>query len=350
MMNRRQQQQNNQFVAPRSQSSSSDLNYEEVSIGERKVFRCLLPDCGKTFKFKSEMKRHQTIHSGERPHVCSFPDCGKTFKRADALSNHFRIHSGKTPFDCPVTGCDSQFNTKSALRYHLLKHKGEKAFRCSHPGCGKAFLTFTQLKQHEKASYYHQKVDSTTSQPDQSVTPQAQSCISDETCSIPSRETPKYENNNEMPPYEQEPEPEYLTFDFKYEDELKHEEVEVDQGYYDHTFNTFSCIKRVYSHLEEKPEETTAGTPEYSAISSHYSRVNSGNTMMGMMGMGYMVEDLPLQKKVKPNNCYFHYNFGEKIPGREELEIDSFFKKSEAKAEETQGNRFGTLFLNRSNF
>jgi len=338
MQNKRQ---SSHFVAPVNQSSSIGTNYEEVCIGDKKVFRCTIPDCGKTFKFKSEMKRHQTIHSGERPYVCSFPDCGKTFKRADALSNHFRIHSGKTPFDCPMSGCSLQFNTKSALRYHLLKHKGEKSFKCSHPGCGKAFLTFTQLKQHEKASYYHQKVDSATSQPDQSVTTQMQAYSSDETCSIPSRETPRYDNS------EYNYEPQFTSFDFNEVNVLKYEEI--DPSYYEQSMNTYSCIKRAYSHLDEKPEETTAGTPELSAI-SYYSKINPVSTMMSMpdtTGMSFMMEDaFPVQKKLKCANSYLQCNFNEKRNVKEEVDVDSFFKKkSEFEAEEGKETNFGTLFF-----
>lgn len=120
--------------------SPGGQQYEEIIYNEKKIYNCLLPDCGKTFKFKSEMKRHLAIHSNERPYTCAFPDCGKTFKRADALSNHFRIHSKSTPFDCPVADCKQQFNTKSALRYHLLKHNGEKDLNCKDCDCTKDCL------------------------------------------------------------------------------------------------------------------------------------------------------------------------------------------------------------------
>jgi len=120
---------------PLGTQSPEDQQYEEVTYNDKKIYNCLLPDCGKTFKFKSEMKRHLAIHSNQRPYTCAFPDCGKTFKRADALSNHFRIHSKGTPFDCPIVDCKQQFNTKSALRYHLLKHEGEKDLNCKDCDC-----------------------------------------------------------------------------------------------------------------------------------------------------------------------------------------------------------------------
>jgi len=136
-----------------------DKLYSETISGDQKTYHCLIPDCGKSFKFKSEMKRHLAIHSNQRPYVCTFPGCDKSFKRNDALSNHARIHNKNTPFQCPEEECGLFFPTKSALRYHVLKHKGDKPFKCSHAGCPKSFLTQAQLKQHEKASYYHQKVE-----------------------------------------------------------------------------------------------------------------------------------------------------------------------------------------------
>lgn len=126
---------------PLVSQSPEGQQYEEIIYNDKKIYNCLLPDCGKTFKFKSEMKRHLAIHSNERPYTCGFPECGKTFKRADALSNHFRIHSKGTPFDCPVVDCKQQFNTKSALRYHLLKHEGEKDLNCKDCDCTKDSAT-----------------------------------------------------------------------------------------------------------------------------------------------------------------------------------------------------------------
>jgi len=141
-----------------STSSSEKEQYEVVIQNKKKNFNCLVPGCGKTFHFKSEIKRHLVIHSNQRPFVCDFPHCGKSFKRADALSNHSRLHGTNDPYHCPVPDCLSKFNTKAGLQYHLLKHSDEKIFKCKYPGCDKSFVTYAQLKQHQKSSFCHKKL------------------------------------------------------------------------------------------------------------------------------------------------------------------------------------------------
>jgi uncharacterized Zn-finger protein len=140
-------------------SADSNLSgYEYQGETNKRTYVCQHPDCGKTFRFKSEMVRHSTTHDNYRPFVCPIEACGKSFKRADALDNHMRTHTRETPFVCSYEGCGMGFTTKASLRYHLLKHKDDKIFKCSHPGCNKAFITHFQLKQHEKSSSVHNKV------------------------------------------------------------------------------------------------------------------------------------------------------------------------------------------------
>ncbi|KAG9241572.1 hypothetical protein BJ878DRAFT_536451 [Calycina marina] len=43
--------------------------------------------CGKKFRRKAHLLRHQQQHSGDRPYSCRF--CAKTFKRSDVLRDHF---------------------------------------------------------------------------------------------------------------------------------------------------------------------------------------------------------------------------------------------------------------------
>lgn len=125
---------------------------------DKRSYQCPHSDCGKVFRFKSEIIRHQATHTDSRPFVCEFEGCSKSFKRADALENHFRTHTGETPFVCEFEGCGMGFTTKASLRYHTLKHKNNKIFKCNYPGCNKSFITMFQLKQHEKSVNVHKKI------------------------------------------------------------------------------------------------------------------------------------------------------------------------------------------------
>lgn len=141
-----------------SDSYNDDELFEVQSKGKQKSFMCKFPDCGKVFRYKSEIIRHIATHSEIRPFTCEHPGCNKSFKRRDALENHFRTHTKEKPFTCPHDECDLKFPTKASLRYHLLKHEGQKMYKCTFPGCDKHFLTLSQLKQHENSSSVHKNI------------------------------------------------------------------------------------------------------------------------------------------------------------------------------------------------
>mmetsp|Transcript_7720 Transcript_7720/g.6968 ORF Transcript_7720/g.6968 Transcript_7720/m.6968 type:complete len:204 (+) Transcript_7720:83-694(+) len=135
-----------------------DELFEIQKKGKQKNYMCKYPDCGKVFRYHSEILRHIATHSDTRPYVCDFEGCSKSFKRKDALENHVRTHTNDKPFVCPRPGCDQKFATKASLRYHLLKHDGQREYVCSFPGCGKTFVTISQLKQHENSSTVHKNI------------------------------------------------------------------------------------------------------------------------------------------------------------------------------------------------
>lgn len=139
-------------------SNDMDEMFEVQSKGKQKSFMCKFPDCGKVFRYKSEIIRHIATHSEFRPFTCDHPGCNKSFKRRDALENHIRTHTKEKPFTCPHDECDLKFPTKASLRYHLLKHEGQKVYKCSFPNCDKHFLTLSQLKQHENSSSVHKNI------------------------------------------------------------------------------------------------------------------------------------------------------------------------------------------------
>jgi len=144
-------------LSPNESDDSRDSadSYSEAMIDGKKTYSCLAHNCGKVFKFKSEIKRHIIIHSKDRPFECTFPGCKKTFKRTDALGNHIKLHERPSPYDCPIAGCKVQLNTKAGLQYHLSKHgEEEETFRCNFPGCNQSFLTYKHLSHHERSTHY----------------------------------------------------------------------------------------------------------------------------------------------------------------------------------------------------
>lgn len=135
-----------------------DSDSQSSPNSNKKTYVCPHPDCGKIFRFKSEIVRHSATHVDSRPFQCEYDGCGKSFKRADALENHIRTHTGETPYVCEYPGCGMSFTTKASLRYHFLKHKNDKIYKCTFPGCNKSFITLFQLKQHEKSVSVHKKL------------------------------------------------------------------------------------------------------------------------------------------------------------------------------------------------
>lgn len=143
---------------------------EETNQQGMRIYRCTFPECGRIFRFKSEITRHCFNHSSTRPFHCKHKGCNKAFKRLDALENHVRIHTKTTPFICNFPSCEEKFPTKAGLRYHLLKHKDERSYKCELPGCGKSFVTTSHLIQHQKTSAFHTKIASKRSLNEKTLT------------------------------------------------------------------------------------------------------------------------------------------------------------------------------------
>ncbi|OQV22382.1 Transcriptional repressor protein YY1 [Hypsibius exemplaris] len=110
-----------------------------------KNFMCPSKGCGKGFRDNASMRKHLHTH-GPRVHVCS--ECGKAFVESSKLKRHQLVHTGEKPFQCTFEGCGKRFSLDFNLRTHVRIHTGDRPFACPFEGCTKKFAQSTNLKSH----------------------------------------------------------------------------------------------------------------------------------------------------------------------------------------------------------
>lgn len=92
-----------------------DDNFDQVI----RNYQCKI--CRKAFKDNSKLRRHQLVHTGERPFKC--PYCDKCFSVDFNLKTHIRVHTGEKPYKCPYPGCTKSFTQAGNLNTHKdIKH------------------------------------------------------------------------------------------------------------------------------------------------------------------------------------------------------------------------------------
>lgn len=128
-------------------------NLDQADCNQR-AYNCTWPDCTATFTTKYALTRHQSVHTGVKPHKCDWNNCNFQCASSSSMKRHKLNMHTKTkrfkPFKCDYTNCSFAGRDKWHLNHHKRVHTGEKPYKCDWQGCEFSFKSAFNLKRHQE--------------------------------------------------------------------------------------------------------------------------------------------------------------------------------------------------------